>query len=38
MLHDNDAVKAKRVMEAMIQMVKIDVAKLEEAYNGTGAL
>ena len=37
MLHDEDPVRAKRVMEAMVQMVKIDVAKLQEAYNGTGA-
>ncbi len=34
MLHDKDPVKARRVMEAMIQMVKIDVAKLEAAYHG----
>jgi predicted 3-demethylubiquinone-9 3-methyltransferase (glyoxalase superfamily) len=27
-----DARKAKRVMEAMLQMKKIDIAKLEEAY------
>jgi predicted 3-demethylubiquinone-9 3-methyltransferase (glyoxalase superfamily) len=38
MLHDEDPVKATRVMEAMIQMVKIDVAKLQAAYNGTAAL
>jgi predicted 3-demethylubiquinone-9 3-methyltransferase (glyoxalase superfamily) len=37
MLHDEDSVKAKRVMEAMIQMVKIDVARLQAAYNGTVA-
>jgi predicted 3-demethylubiquinone-9 3-methyltransferase (glyoxalase superfamily) len=37
MLHDKDSVKAKRVMEAMIQMVKIDVASLQAAYNGTVA-
>jgi predicted 3-demethylubiquinone-9 3-methyltransferase (glyoxalase superfamily) len=37
LLHDKDAVKAKRVMEAMMQMVKIDVAKLQAAYNGTVA-
>ena len=34
-LYDKDSVKAKRVMEAMIQMVKIDVAGLQAAYNGT---
>jgi predicted 3-demethylubiquinone-9 3-methyltransferase (glyoxalase superfamily) len=38
LLHDKDAVKAKRVMEAMMQMVKIDAAKLEAAYNGAEAL
>jgi predicted 3-demethylubiquinone-9 3-methyltransferase (glyoxalase superfamily) len=37
LLHDKDPVKAKRVMEAMIQMVKIDVATLQAAYNGTVA-
>ena len=37
MLHDEDPVKAKRAMEAMVQMVKIDVAKLQAAYNGTVA-
>jgi predicted 3-demethylubiquinone-9 3-methyltransferase (glyoxalase superfamily) len=37
MLHDEDPVKAKRVMEAMVQMVKIDVAQLQAAYNGTAA-
>jgi predicted 3-demethylubiquinone-9 3-methyltransferase (glyoxalase superfamily) len=37
LLHDKDPVKAKRVMEAMIQMVKIDVARLQAAYNGTAA-
>jgi predicted 3-demethylubiquinone-9 3-methyltransferase (glyoxalase superfamily) len=35
MLHDEDPVRAKRVMEAMVQMVKIDVARLQAAYNGT---
>ena len=34
MLHDNDSEKAKRVMEAMMQMVKIDVAKLQAVYDG----
>ncbi len=37
LLHDKDPVKAKRVMEAMVQMVKIDVARLQAAYNGTVA-
>lgn len=30
---DPDPVKSKRVMEAMMQMGKIEIAKLEEAYN-----
>jgi predicted 3-demethylubiquinone-9 3-methyltransferase (glyoxalase superfamily) len=34
LLSDPDAAKAKRVMEAMMQMVKIDVAKLETAAAG----
>ncbi len=37
LLHDKDPEKAKRVMEAMMQMVKIDVARLQAAYNGTVA-
>lgn len=34
LLSDPDPAKAKRVMEAMVQMVKIDVAKLEAAAAG----
>jgi len=34
MLHDKDAGKAERVMHAMLQMKKIDVAKLKAAYDG----
>jgi len=34
MLHDKDAEKAERVMHAMLQMKKIDVAKLNAAYDG----
>jgi predicted 3-demethylubiquinone-9 3-methyltransferase (glyoxalase superfamily) len=34
MLHDKDAAKAARVMHAMLQMTKIDVAKLKAAYDG----
>jgi predicted 3-demethylubiquinone-9 3-methyltransferase (glyoxalase superfamily) len=34
MLHDEDAVKAERVMKAMLQMQKIDIAKLKAAYAG----
>lgn len=33
MLQDKDPEKAKRVMEAMMQMGKIDIGKLKEAYN-----
>ena len=33
MLQDRDPTKSKRVMEAMLQMKKIDIARLEEAYN-----
>ena len=33
MLQDRDPEKAKRVMEAMLQMKKIDIAGLERAYN-----
>lgn len=32
MLQDKDPAKAKRVMEAMMQMVKLDVQALEAAY------
>ena len=31
-LSDPDPVKAQRVMEAMLKMTKIDIAKLQEAY------
>lgn len=33
MLGDKDAEKAKRVMEAMLRMVKIDIKRLQEAYD-----
>jgi predicted 3-demethylubiquinone-9 3-methyltransferase (glyoxalase superfamily) len=33
-LHDKDAEKAERVMHAMLQMQKIDIAKLKAAYDG----
>jgi hypothetical protein len=33
-MKDKDPAKSKRVMEAMMQMVKLDVAKLEHAYEG----
>ena len=34
MLGDKDKEKAKRVMQAMQEMVKIDMAKLQQAYDG----
>ena len=34
MLQDEDAEKAKRVMEAMLQMDKIDIEALKQAYEG----
>jgi predicted 3-demethylubiquinone-9 3-methyltransferase (glyoxalase superfamily) len=32
MLHDKDSEKSERVMKAMLQMQKIDIAKLKAAY------
>ena len=34
MLLDKDAEKSKRVMQAMMQMGKIDIARLRQAYEG----
>lgn len=34
MLGDSDMAKAQRVMQAMLQMVKIDIAALQRAYDG----
>jgi len=34
MLQDKDAAKSQRVMRAMMQMVKLDVAGLQKAYEG----
>ena len=34
LLGDLDTEKSKRVMEAMLQMQKIDIAKLQQAYEG----
>ncbi len=33
-LKDKDAAKSQRVMQAMLQMKKIDIAALKEAYDG----
>ena len=33
LLHDKDAAKAKRVMQAMLQMSKIEIQKLKQAYD-----
>jgi len=33
LLHDNDAAKAKRVMQAMLQMHKIVIKDLQLAYD-----
>ena len=35
MITDKDPAKSQRAMKAMMQMQKIDIAKLEAAYNGT---
>lgn len=34
LLSDPDPVKSERVMHAMLQMKKIDIQKLKEAYEG----
>jgi predicted 3-demethylubiquinone-9 3-methyltransferase (glyoxalase superfamily) len=34
MLQDKDPEKSKRVMQAMLQMKKIDLNGLQQAYNG----
>lgn len=34
MMSDPDAAKSKRVCEAMMKMVKLDIAKLKQAYEG----
>jgi predicted 3-demethylubiquinone-9 3-methyltransferase (glyoxalase superfamily) len=33
LLHDPDPVKSKRVMQAMLKMIKLDIAELQRAYN-----
>jgi predicted 3-demethylubiquinone-9 3-methyltransferase (glyoxalase superfamily) len=35
MLSDPDRVKSKRVMQAMLQMKKIEIKALQQAYEGT---
>ncbi len=35
MLQDEDAAKSKRVMEAMLKMDKLDIARLKQAYAAT---
>jgi len=37
MMADPDRARAKRVTDAMLKMVKFDIAALETAYAGTGA-
>ncbi|SED42975.1 Glyoxalase superfamily enzyme, possibly 3-demethylubiquinone-9 3-methyltransferase [Rhizobiales bacterium GAS188] len=37
MLGDPDLLKAQRVMQAMLQMVKLDIAALQKAYDGKPA-
>jgi hypothetical protein len=37
MLTDEDPEKAKRVMQAMLKMKKIDIAELKRAYAGETA-
>lgn len=35
LLHDPDPVKSQRVMQAMLQMGKLDIATLQKAHQGT---
>ncbi len=35
MLHDKDPAKSRRTMEAMLQMGKLDIARLESAHRGS---
>lgn len=37
MMTDPDRTRAKRVMQAMLQMVKLDIAALQKAYDGGSA-
>jgi predicted 3-demethylubiquinone-9 3-methyltransferase (glyoxalase superfamily) len=36
LMQDNDRAKSTRVMRAMLQMTKIDIAGLQQAYEGKG--
>ena len=36
LMGDPDPAKSSRVMKAMLQMAKIDINGLQEAYDGTG--
>jgi predicted 3-demethylubiquinone-9 3-methyltransferase (glyoxalase superfamily) len=38
MLQDPDPIRANRVMQAMMQMIKLDVAALTKAYEGEAAM
>jgi len=37
-MSDQDAAKSERVMHAMLQMVKLDIKKLKQAYDGDIAI
>jgi predicted 3-demethylubiquinone-9 3-methyltransferase (glyoxalase superfamily) len=36
LIQDKDPVKSQRVMQAMLQMKKIDIQALKDAYDGKG--
>jgi predicted 3-demethylubiquinone-9 3-methyltransferase (glyoxalase superfamily) len=38
MMQDQDAAKSRRVVQAMLQMKKLDIAALQQAYAGTDAV
>jgi predicted 3-demethylubiquinone-9 3-methyltransferase (glyoxalase superfamily) len=38
MMQDKDPAKTRRVMQAMMQMKKMDISKLEQAYSGEAAV
>jgi predicted 3-demethylubiquinone-9 3-methyltransferase (glyoxalase superfamily) len=35
LMRDKDPIKSKRAMQAMMQMVKLDIAELKKAFDGT---